>query len=185
VARHPAQSTLRLNFASFLRLMERPSPEPRSAYPHFLTIPTRWADNDVYGHVNNTVYYSYFDTVVNHYLIGAQALDPVAGAVIGLVVETHCSYFSELSFPDLVHAGLRVAQLGRSSVRYEIGLFRNDASQTAAKGYFVHVYVDRLSRRPVPLPTLLQSALLPLKSEVESQLGRRANQADASKQVTE
>ena len=145
--------------------MERPSPELRDAYPHFLAIPTRWADNDVYGHVNNTVYYSYFDTVVNQYLIGAQALDPVAGEVIGLVVETHCSYFSELAFPDLVHAGLRVAQIGRSSVRYEIGLFCNDAVQTAAKGYFVHVYVDRQTRRPAPLPAVLQSALLPLTKE--------------------
>jgi len=145
--------------------MERPSPELRDAYPHLLAIPTRWADNDVYGHVNNTVYYSYFDTVVNQYLIDAQVLDPVAGEVIGLVVETHCSYFGELAFPDLVHAGLRVAHIGRSSVRYEIGLFCNDGIQTAAKGYFVHVYVDRQTRRPVPLPALLQSALLPLMNK--------------------
>jgi acyl-CoA thioester hydrolase len=158
--------------------MERPSPEPRSAYPHFLTIPTRWADNDVYGHVNNTVYYSYFDTVVNQYLIGAQALDPLAGSAIGLVVETHCSYFSELSFPDWVHAGLRVAHIGRSSVRYEIGLFRNDASQTAAKGYFVHAYVERLSRRPVALPSLLLSALLPLTCPMSGSSG--AHQEDSA-----
>lgn len=143
--------------------MERPSPELREAYAHFQAIPTRWADNDVYGHVNNTVYYSYFDTVVNQYLIGAGALDLAAGAVIGLVVETHCSYFSELAFPDLVQAGLRVAHLGRSSVRYEIGLFRNDEARTAAKGHFVHVYVERHSRRPTALPALLQTALMPLK----------------------
>ena len=143
--------------------MDRPTPESKDAYRHFLAIPTRWADNDVYGHVNNTVYYSYFDTVVNHYLIEQGALDPAAGEVIGLVVETHCSYFSELAFPDLVEAGLRVAHIGSSSVRYEIGLFRNHEAQTAAKGYFVHVYVDRVTRRPVSLPALLLGALLPLK----------------------
>lgn len=142
--------------------MERPSPEPRAAYAHFLEIPTRWADNDVYGHVNNTVYYSYFDTVVNRYLMDAGVLDPAAGAVIGLVVETHCSYFSELSFPDLVVAGLRVAHIGRSSVRYEIGLFRDQAPLSSAQGYFVHVYVDRLSRRPAPLPEPLRLALAAL-----------------------
>jgi acyl-CoA thioester hydrolase len=145
--------------------MERPSPEPRAAYVHFLDIPTRWADNDVYGHVNNTVYYSYFDTVVNHYLIGAGALDPAAGEVIGLVVETHCSYFSELSFPDRVAAGLRVVHIGNSSVRYEVGLFRNDEMSSSARGYFVHVYVERLSRRPTALPLPLRTAVEALRRD--------------------
>jgi acyl-CoA thioester hydrolase len=139
--------------------MDRPSPESRSQYRHFLQIPTRWADNDAYGHVNNTVYYSYFDTAVNRCLIDAGVLDPVAGEVIGLVVETHCSYFSELSFPDRVDAGLRVARIGNSSVRYEIGLFRNDETHTSARGHFVHVYVDRIQRRPVALPLPLREVL--------------------------
>jgi acyl-CoA thioester hydrolase len=142
--------------------MSRPVAEPRQAYPHFLTIPTRWADNDVYGHVNNTVYYSYFDTVVNQYLMEKGVLDPLAGDLIGLVVETHCNYFNEISFPDHVSAGLRVAHFGNSSVRYEIGLFRNHQTHAAAQGHFVHVYVERQSRRPAPLSDLLRSVLLPL-----------------------
>ena len=108
------------------RMTGRPTPDPRTAYRHFRAIPTRWMDNDVYGHVNNVVYYSYFDTVVNQYLIEAAVLDIERGPVIGLVVETHCNYFSPITFPDTVHAGLRVARLGSSSVRYEVGLFRND-----------------------------------------------------------
>lgn len=133
--------------------------EPRSAYPHFLTITTRWMDNDVYRHVNNVVYYSFFDTVVNRYLIDQRVLDIESSPVIGLVVETHCRYFSPVVFPDTVHAGLRVAHLGNSSVRYEIGLFRNDEQQTAARGHFVHVYVDRDTQRPAPLPQALRAAL--------------------------
>lgn len=116
-------------------------------------------DNDVYGHVNNVVYYSFFDTVVNQYLIEQGALDIETSTVVGLVVETQCSYFSPISFPDTVHAGLVVARLGTSSVRYEIGLFRGDSPETAARGHFVHVYVDRESRRPVPLPPRLHDAL--------------------------
>ncbi|WP_395700943.1 acyl-CoA thioesterase [Aquabacterium sp.] len=140
----------------------RPQPEPRERYPHLSTITTRWMDNDVYGHVNNVQYYSYFDTVVNRYLITAGALDIHDGAVIGLVVETHCNYFAPLAFPQDVHAGLRVAQIGSSSVRYEIGLFAADQPLAAACGHFVHVYVDRVSRRPVPLPPALRQALAPL-----------------------
>ncbi|EKZ97520.1 MULTISPECIES: acyl-CoA thioesterase [Cupriavidus] len=137
----------------------KPEPDCRSAYAHFQPITTRWMDNDVYGHVNNVVYYSYFDTVVNTYLIRAGVLDIEAGETIGLVIETQCNYFSSLSFPDTVVAGLRVAKLGNSSVRYEVGLFCNDDDVAAAQGHFVHVYVDRETRRPVPLPQPLRQAL--------------------------
>jgi len=136
--------------------------EPRSAYPYFQPITTRWMDNDVYGHVNNVVYYSYFDTVVNTYLIRQGALDLESGKTIGLVIETQCNYFSSLSFPETVVAGLRVARLGTSSVRYEVGLFSGDNEVAAAQGHFIHVYVDRATRRPVPLPAPLREALLPL-----------------------
>jgi acyl-CoA thioester hydrolase len=143
----------------------RPDPERRAAYRHFLPITTRWADNDQYGHVNNVVYYAYFDTVVNRYLIEAGVLDVAGGEAIGLVVETACRYFAPVSFPDTVHAGLRVAHVGNSSVRYEIALFANDDDTAAAQGHFVHVYVDRLSRRPVPLAPALRAALEPLAAQ--------------------
>lgn len=142
--------------------MTKPVAAPRSAYRHFLPITTRWMDNDVYGHVNNVVYYSYFDTVVNAYLIEAGALDIERSETIGLVVETQCNYFSPLVFPERVEAGLRVARLGSSSVRYEVGLFKEGAFDAAAQGHFVHVYVDRATRRPVPLPSALRAALEPL-----------------------
>jgi acyl-CoA thioester hydrolase len=142
----------------------RPQPLPRSHFPHFETIHTRWMDNDVYGHVNNVQHYSFFDTAVNRYLIEAGALDIHHGAVIGLVVQTQCHYFESIAFPQLVHAGLRVVHQGRSSVRYEVGLFADDAQQAAAVGHFVHVYVDRATRRPVPLPDNLQAALAPLQT---------------------
>ncbi len=145
-----------------MNMTDRPRPELRSAYRHFLTIPTRWMDNDVYGHINNVHYYSFFDTVVNGYLIDRGALDPMAGAVIGLVVETKCNYFEAVSFPEILQAGLRVARIGGSSVRYEIGLFRGEAAHAAAQGHFVHVYVARATRRPVPLPDALKRALTPL-----------------------
>ena len=139
--------------------MTRPTPELRDSYRHFQAIPTRWADNDIYGHVNNVVYYSYFDTVVNQYLIEQRALDIEKSTVIGLVVETQCEYFAPLSFPDMVHAGLRVAKVGNSSVRYEIGLFRNEEKSASAQGYFVHVYVDRASRRSTAVPADMRIAL--------------------------
>jgi acyl-CoA thioester hydrolase len=139
--------------------MNRPAPENRNAYRHFQSIPTRWMDNDVYGHVNNVVYYSYFDTVVNQYLIEQRALNIETSKVIGLVVETQCQYFASITFPDVVHAGLRVAKLGNSSVRYEIGLFRNDEQTASAQGCFIHVYVDRATRRATFLPADLRSAL--------------------------
>lgn len=139
--------------------MTRPTAESRNAYRHFRAIPTRWADNDVYGHVNNVVYYSYFDTVVNQYLVEQGALNIEKSAVIGLVVETQCEYFSPITFPDVVHAGLRVAKLGNSSVRYEIGLFRNEESTASAQGHFVHVYVNRTSRRSIAIPADLRATL--------------------------
>ena len=139
--------------------MSRPEPRPRGSYPHFLSIPTRWMDNDQYGHVNNVVYYSYFDPVVNRFLIGRGLLDPQHGESIGLVVETRCHFFRPLSFPDTVEAGLRVGHLGTSSVRYEIGIFRVNDDEAAAQGHFVHVYVDRATRRPVPLPADLRAVL--------------------------
>jgi acyl-CoA thioester hydrolase len=139
--------------------MSKPAPELRHAYRHFQSIPTRWIDNDVYGHVNNIVYYSYFDTAVNQYLIEQRVLDIQGSEVIGLVVETCCHYFSPVTFPDLVHTGLRVARLGNSSVRYEVGIFCNDGPVTAAKGHFIHVYVDRMSRRPAALPAPMRQAL--------------------------
>ena len=138
---------------------EKPQPEPRSAYKVFRSVGTRWMDNDAYGHVNNVVYYSWFDTAVNAYLIEAGVLDVAHGATIGLVVETQCNYFAPLAFPQNVEAGIRVAKLGSSSVRYEVGLFAQGAPLTAAKGHFVHVYVDRQTRRPVTLPPELKSVL--------------------------
>jgi acyl-CoA thioester hydrolase len=137
----------------------KPRPEPRASYRAFHDITTRWMDNDVYGHVNNVVYYSWFDTAVNGHLIEQGALDIHAGEVIGLVVETQCNYFAPIEFPQKVEAGLRVARLGRSSVRYEVGLFVKGQDTTAAKGHFVHVYVDRASRRPAELPPRLKSVL--------------------------
>jgi len=142
--------------------MTRAAPHDRADYRHFLAITTRWMDNDVYRHINNVVYYSYFDTVVNQYLVERGVLDFEASPVIGLVVETQCHYFSPIAFPDTVHAGLRVAKLGTSSVRYEIGIFRNAEMQAAAQGHFVHVYVDRASNRPTPLPAALRAVLEPL-----------------------
>jgi acyl-CoA thioester hydrolase len=139
--------------------MNKPTPDQRGSYLHFLVIPTRWMDNDVYQHVNNVVYYSYFDTVVNHYLIAQGVLDIEGSPVIGFVVETACQYFAPIAFPDMVSAGLRVAKLGNSSVRYEIGIFRNDELSASAQGHFVHVYVDRATRRPTTLPAQLRTAL--------------------------
>jgi acyl-CoA thioester hydrolase len=140
----------------------RPVPNRRSDFVHFVQITTRWMDNDVYGHVNNVVYYSFFDTAVNQFLIEQGALDVASGASIGLVVHTECDYFAPLSFPGNVEAGLRVAAVGASSVTYEIGLFGAGDESSAASGRFVHVYVDRASRRPQPLPEPLRRALAAL-----------------------
>ena len=141
----------------------KPQPEPRSSYRAFRTISTRWMDNDAYGHVNNVVYYSWFDTVVNAHLIEQGVLDIHQGETIGLVIETQCNYFASLAFPQNVEAGLRVAHMGTSSVRYEVGLFAQGEPLTAAKGHFIHVYVDSKTRRPVPLPVSLKAVLEQLK----------------------
>ncbi len=137
----------------------KPQPESRAAYRVFRTIGTRWMDNDAYGHVNNVVYYSWFDTVVNAHLIESGALDIHHGETIGLVIETQCNYFSGIEFPQVVEAGLRVARIGTSSVRYEVGLFVQGEALTAAKGHFIHVYVDRATRRPTQLQAKLKSVL--------------------------
>jgi acyl-CoA thioester hydrolase len=130
-----------------------------SEYPHRLAIPTRWNDNDVYGHLNNVEYYAFFDTVINAWLIAEGGLDIRAGEVIGLCAESHCEFNAPLAFPETVEAGLRVAHLGRSSVRYEIGLYGEGADVPAATGWFVHVFVDRARRRPVDIPSPLREAL--------------------------
>jgi len=131
--------------------VSRPVPRGRESYRCFMTIATRWADNDAYGHVNNTVYYQWFDTAVNQWLIEAGLLDVANGDPIGLVVETGCSYFAPLSFPGDVEVGLAVERLGSSSVTYRIAVFGTGSSEPSAQGHFTHVYVDRDSRRPVPL----------------------------------
>ena len=140
--------------------VHRQQPEPRAAYKAFRDIGTRWSDNDVYGHVNNVVYYSWFDTAVNGLLIERGAIDTHSGEVIGLVIETQCNYFAPLAFPEAVVAGIRVAHIGSSSVRYEVGIFPADQNQPcAAKGHFIHVYVDRATRRPIALPSQLLAVL--------------------------
>lgn len=133
-------------------MSEKPQQRPLGAYPHIEEIQTRWMDNDVYGHVNNVVYYSFFDTAVNRFLIEGGVLDIHQGKVIGLVVETGCKYFKSLEFPGVVKAGISVSHMGNSSVRYDIGLFAGDDREPAAEGFFVHVYVDRATRRPTSLP---------------------------------
>jgi acyl-CoA thioester hydrolase len=139
--------------------MSETPPRAREAYAWFDPIPTRWADNDVYGHVNNVAYYGFFDTAVNRFLIEEAGLDIHSGEVIGLVVETGCRYFAPLAYPESLEAGVRVARLGNSSVRYEIGIFREGEDEPAAEGFFIHVYVDKEGRRPTPVPEGMRSAL--------------------------
>jgi acyl-CoA thioester hydrolase len=131
----------------------------RDAYLVWQDLPTRWADNDIYGHVNNAAYYGFFDTVVNRYLIEQGGLDIHAGQMIGLVVETGCNYFSPIAFPQIIDAGLRVGHIGKSSVRFELGLFAHAESQPCAQGHFIHVYVDRDTRRPMTLPSEFRTSL--------------------------
>lgn len=145
-------------------MRDKPAPG-RGDFRHFMTIPTRWMDNDVYGHVNNVTYYSYFDTAVNLHLIEAGGLDMQKDPVFGVVAETGCRFFSELKFPDVIDAGLRVTRLGGRSVTYEIGLFRHASDEPAALGRFVHVWVDRATRRPVSVPAKIRRALEPLVLE--------------------
>ncbi len=140
-------------------MSSKPARKGRSAYRVFRPITTRWMDNDVYGHVNNVVYYSFFDTAVNAYLIEQGLLDLAGSATVGLVVETGCTYFESIAFPEAVEAGIAVANLGRSSVRYEAGIFKAGAEQAAAQGHFVHVYVDRATQRPVEIPPAVREAL--------------------------
>ncbi len=135
----------------------------RAAYPHHHAVATRWADNDLYGHVNNVEYYAWFDTAINAYLIDRGGLDIHRGELIGLCVESHCAYRAPVAFPEAVCVGLRVARLGRSSVRYELAVFRAGEEDPAAEGWFVHVFVDRVSRRPVALPQELRAALARLE----------------------
>jgi acyl-CoA thioester hydrolase len=139
--------------------MDRPSPEPRSAWKHFHPITTQWRDNDRYGHVNNAVHYTWFDTAVNAWLIGEGLLDLGRAEVVGLVAATSCQYFSEAAFPDRVSCGVRAVKIGRTSVTYELGLFRNDDPLTFAAGRFVHVYVRWPSREPAPLSDTMRAAL--------------------------
>ncbi len=140
-------------------MAERTGPSTRADYRAFRTIQTRWMDNDIYGHMNNVVHYSLFDTAVNGWLIEAGLLDLKAGTEVGLVVETGCRYHAEMMFPDVISAGIRVARIGSSSVRYEVGLFRNDEDQASAEGFFIHVYVDRASRRPKALSESMRAGL--------------------------
>ncbi len=140
-------------------MSDKPVRLGRSAYALFRAIPTRWMDNDAFRHVNNVVYYSYFDTAVNTYMIESGVLDISDSPVVGLVAETGCSYFESVAFPEILEAGLAVTRLGRSSVRYAIGIFRQGAEFAAAQGHFVHVYVDRASGRPVEMPGPVRAAL--------------------------
>jgi acyl-CoA thioester hydrolase len=144
--------------------VSRPTPLGREAYRHFTTITTRWADNDAYGHVNNTVYYEWFDTAVNRWLVEAGLLDIERGDPIGLVVQTGCSYFAPLAFPDDVDVGIAVERLGSSSVIYRIGVFASGAAEPAAQGHFTHVYVGRQNRRPAPLPDAWRERLASLQA---------------------
>ena len=143
--------------------MRKENIETRDRYPHFLSIQTRWSDNDIYGHVNNVTYYSYFDTVVNCFLIDHGGLDIQTDGVIGVVVETMCKFNKPLAYPEVLEAGLRVGKLGNSSVRYEIGIFQEGAADAAAMGHFVHVFVDRATGKPAPIPDAIRSALERIK----------------------
>lgn len=145
--------------------MSRTPPPIRSDYKHFLEIPTRWNDNDSYGHVNNAVYFYYIDTVVNCFLIDKGLLDIKNGDTIGFAVDTGCKFFSSIEYPDMVHAGLRVTKLGNSSVTYDIGLFRNDEETAAGQGYFIHVYVDSKTRRPVKISGTMRDTLKEIYTE--------------------
>lgn len=140
-------------------MASKPIPKNRKDFAHFTTIQTRWMDNDVYGHVNNVNYYSYFDTVVNSHLIDQGALDIQNSPVIGLVVETKCNYFASFAFPQKIEAGLAVSKVGSSSVVYEIGLFHEGEDTCAAQGHFIHVYVDRQTNKPTPLPDALKDVV--------------------------
>ncbi len=139
--------------------MSHTPPTSRSDYPHFLAIPTRWKDNDLYGHVNNVVYYSYFDTVINDYLIRVGGLDIHDSPIIGVCAESFCRFKASFAFPETVEAGMRVGELRSRSVRYEIGLFKEGVEEAAAAGHFVHVFVERETMSPTPIPEAMRDAL--------------------------
>jgi acyl-CoA thioester hydrolase len=139
--------------------MSRPPRPTRAHYGWFHPLETRWMDNDMYGHVNNVIYYSYFDTAIAHFLIREGGFAPLASPVIDFAVETGCRFHSPLAFPDRIAAGLRVGRVGRTSVRWEIGLFRNEDEDAAADGHFIHVFVDREDQRPVPVPATIRAAI--------------------------
>jgi acyl-CoA thioester hydrolase len=138
---------------------KRPSPPVRDDFVAFEEVHSRWMDNDVYGHINNVTYYSFFDTAVNRYLIERNVLDIAKSETIGLVIETQCQYFSSIVYPDMIHVGLKVAHLGNSSVKYEVAIFRNAEDVAAAMGHFVHVYVDRKTNKPTPIPKNVRDIL--------------------------
>ena len=135
----------------------------RAEYPHFLSIALRWMDNDIYGHVNNALYYGFFDTAINEYLINEGGLDIVGGTTIAFAAESQCQYLSPLAFPGMIEVGLRVGKLGNSSVRYELAIFKPGENLAAAAGYFVHVFVDRATQKPVPMPSQVRLALAQLQ----------------------
>jgi acyl-CoA thioester hydrolase len=137
-----------------------PKPQiTRAEYPHFTSLSTRWMDNDIYGHVNNALYYSFFDTAINEYLIADGGLDISGGPVIAFAAESQCQYLRPFAFPGAIDIGLRVGKLGNSSVRYELAIFKHDEDFAAAAGYFVHVFVDRATQRPVAIPDAIRAAL--------------------------
>ena len=138
---------------------QKHSPPTRADFVAFEDVHSRWMDNDAFGHINNVVYYSFFDTAVNRYLIERNVLDIAKSETIGLVIETQCKYFAPIVYPDLIHVGLKVAHLGNSSVKYEVAIFRNDENVASALGYFVHVYVDRASNKPTPIPQNVRAVL--------------------------
>ena len=139
--------------------MNRERPPSRANYPKLYQMPTRWLDNDIYGHVNNVNYYSFFDTAISNYLMAEGGLDPWRDQVVGFCVESGCRFRQGIRHPDRITVGLRVAKLGRSSVRYEIGIFKNDDDESSAHGHFVHVYVDRAAKRSRPIPEPMRTAL--------------------------
>jgi acyl-CoA thioester hydrolase len=139
--------------------MMKPEANKRSDYRYFHTLDTRWMDNDVYGHVNNVIYYSWFDTAVNQFLVVNHVLDIERSPVVGLVIETQCNYFASVAFPDRITVGIRVAKLGNSSVRYEVGIFRENEESASAQGHFIHVYVDRAGRKPAAIPDNMRALL--------------------------
>ena len=145
-------------FVSKNRMSQKPQVS-RTDYPHFVPVSTRWMDNDVYGHINNALYYGFFDTAINHYLINEGGLDINHAPVIGFAVESQCQYLQPLAYPEALEVGLRVGKLGNSSVRYELAIFKQDEDLAAAAGYFVHVFVDRQTQRPVPIPESIRTAL--------------------------